>query len=251
MTTPERAVAAAPPPAPAPSPAPARVLVVEDDPAQARLVDTLMRALGHVHAGTVATGEAALPLAGHADLILCDYQLEGKLTGLDVLRDVKARMLSASVVIMTAHGSERIAAEALRLGAADYIIKDANFTSLLPEVVRRVLHVRRMEEALREAHEKVLRAERRAAIAEVAVAISHEVNNPLMALRTQLELLRLDAAALPAAARRNLDDAILQVDRIALVLRRVAEHDRQTTTYVGGTRMLDLGTRDTKETTRR
>ncbi|HWO87793.1 MAG TPA: response regulator [Gemmatimonadales bacterium] len=222
---------------------PARALVVEDDPAQARLVQTLVQACGLTVSGTVARGEDALPQLSHADVALCDYQLAGALTGLDVLRDAKARMLSVSVIIMTAHGSEKVASEALRAGAADYVIKDASFTALLPEVLRRVLHVRRVEAALRDAQEQLVRAERRAAIAEVAVAISHEVNNPLMALRTQLELLRLDGGSLPDAARKSLDSAIQQVDRISTVLRRVAEHNRESTTYVGKTRMLDLGSR--------
>lgn len=226
----------------APGP-PARALIVEDDPAQAQLVNALIQSVGLSVSGAVSRGEDALPLLSHCELAVCDYQLEGSLTGLDVLRDARARLLPVSVIIMTAYGSEKVAAEALRNGAADYVIKDASFSALLPEVLRRVLHVRAVEAALREAQEQLVRAERRAAIAEVAVALSHEVNNPLMALRTQLELLRLDAASLPDQARHSLDSAIQQVDRISAVLRRVSEHNSETTTYVGQTRMLDLGPR--------
>jgi two-component system NtrC family sensor kinase len=100
-----------------------------------------------------------------------------------------------------------------------------------------------VERALADAQQQVVVAERRAAIGQVAVAISHEMNNPLMALRTQLELLKMDVAQLPDAVRKNVDDAIAQVDRIAAVVKRVAEHEHQAAvTYVGKTKMIDLST---------
>jgi DNA-binding response OmpR family regulator len=218
-----------------------RVLIVEDDPAQARLVEVLVSAAGLASVGTATGTVAAVELAPQADVILADYQLDGDSTGLDVLREVRARRLPASVVVMTGHGSERVAAEALHLGASDYIIKDENFAQLLPEVLARVIRVRAMERALAAAQESLIRAERRAAIGEIVVALSHEINNPLMALRAQLDLLRLDEAALPPAGRAALDVAQGQFGRIAELLRRLRELDlEEPTTYVGATRMTNL-----------
>jgi DNA-binding response OmpR family regulator len=217
------------------------ILIVEDDPAQARLVQLLVAGAGLVCVGTASSAEAALTLAPQADVILMDYQLEGDRSGLDVLREVRNRGSTASVVMMTGHGSERVASEALHLGANDYIIKDDAFTQLLPEVLARVVRVREIERALAEAQQSLIRAERRAAIGEIVVALSHEINNPLMALRAQLDLVGLDEGALPPASRAALALARTQVARIADLLKRLAELDReQATTYVGGTRMTDL-----------
>ncbi len=217
------------------------MLVVEDDPAQARLVEAVAQSIGLVSCGVAATAEAALGMAAGADIILLDHRLDGGMTGLDVLREVRARQLEAKVIVMTAHGSERLAAEALRLGADDYLVKDTQFAELLPQVLRRVTHLRRVELALARAQDQVVVAERRAAIGEITVAISHEMNNPLMALRTQLELMRLDVASLPSPLRANLEAAIEQVDRITAVVKRVAEHDRDASvSYPGGRRMTDL-----------
>lgn len=220
----------------------ARILVVEDDPAQAQLCLALAQSIGLVPAGTAISAESALGLAAHADIILTDYQLGGTGTGFDVLREVRARNLPVKVILMTAHGSERLAAEALRLGADDYLIKDTGFTEFLPQVLRRVAHLRHVEQALTAAQQQVVRAERRAAIGELTVAISHEMNNPLMALRAQLELLKLDAGKLPAEVQQNIHGAIAQVDRISAVVKRVADHARTagTVEYVGGTKMTDL-----------
>ena len=193
--------------------------------------------------GTAASADQALELAPQADVILMDYRLEGDRSGLDVLREIRRQGSAASVVMMTGHGSERVASEALHLGANDYIIKDEAFTQLLPEVLARVVKMREIERALAEAQQSLIKAERRAAIGEIVVALSHEINNPLMALSAQLDLMGLDAASLTEDERAALALARSQVARIADLLRRLAELDHeQATTYVGGTRMTDLKT---------
>ena len=225
---------AAPPPA-------VRVLVVEDDPAQARLVQLLIAQAGLACAGVAGTAAAAVRLAPEADVILMDYRLEGGATGLDALREIRAAALPAAVVMMTGHGSERVAAEAMHLGASDYIIKDEGFTQLLPEVLARVVWVREIERQLAAARQNLIQAERRAAIGEIVVALSHEINNPLMALSAQLDLMGLDEPALPAASRASLAQARTQLARIADLLKRLTDLDRaQPTTYVGDIRMTDL-----------
>ena len=218
-----------------------QVLIVEDDPVQARLVQLLVTSAGLGVAAVVDTAEAAAKLAPEADVVLMDYRLKGGRTGLDALREIRAAGLQASVIMMTGHGSERVAAEALHLGANDYIIKDESFTELLPEVLARVARVREMERQLAVAQQNLIRAERRAAIGEIVVALSHEINNPLMALSAQLDLVRLDEPAFPSTSRAALAQARGQLVRIAELLKRLAELDReQATTYVGETRMTDL-----------
>ena len=227
--------------APPDAPGPVTVLVVEDDPAQARLVQLLIAGAGLVCVGTAASAERALELAPKAEIILMDYRLEGDRSGLDVLREIRRTGSLASVVMMTGHGSERVASEALHLGANDYIIKDEAFTQLLPDVLARVVRTREIERALADAQQSLIRAERRVAIGEIVVALSHEINNPLMALSAQLDLIGLDAGSLPPDGRAALALARSQVARIADLLRRLAELDHeQATTYVGGTRMTDL-----------
>ncbi len=227
------------------APRPAAVLIVEDDPAQARLVQLLVTGAALTCVGTAATAETALTLAPQADVVLLDYRLAGDRSGLDVLRELRRRGSTAAVVMMTAHGSERVAAEALHLGANDYIIKDEAFGQLLPEVLARVVHMREIEAALANAQRSLIRAERRAAIGEIVVALSHEINNPLMALTAQLDLVGLDAGVLPAGGREALALARGQLARIAELLKRLAELDHdETTSYVGTTRMTDLTAKD-------
>lgn len=223
-----------------PGRAPDRILIVEDDPAQARLHQAIAASVGLVHVGTVGTASGALTLAPQADIILLDHRLTGEKTGLDVLREIRQAGLPAAVVLVTAHGSEHLVAEALRLGATDYVVKDERLATTLPEVLRRVVRVRRIEQALRSNRGDVIRLERTAAIREVVIALSHELNSPLQALATQLEMLHL-AGGLPETVRANVAAAQAELARITGVLLRARELEGDAaTTYVGPTRMTDL-----------
>jgi len=56
------------------------------------------------------------------DIIFLDLKMQG-MDGLEVLKTIKERDSSASVVIITAHGTVDIAVEAMKLGAADFMQK--------------------------------------------------------------------------------------------------------------------------------
>src|ERR1044072_6529215 len=72
-----------------------------------------------------ASAETARALLNQneTDLLLLDVNLPG-LSGLDFLRELKSANGNAPlVIIVTAHGSERMAVEAVKAGAHDYISK--------------------------------------------------------------------------------------------------------------------------------
>lgn len=117
---------------------PARLLVVDDDPEAVLLIVKRLQPEGYI-IDTAADGQEALEKVFSApfDLILLDIKLP-KVDGLEVLSQVKDRHPGIAVVMMTAYGSEKIAAEALRRGADDYIIKPIDEVELEP-TVREVL----------------------------------------------------------------------------------------------------------------
>src|SRR5207253_350732 len=57
------------------------------------------------------------------DLVLTDLALGSGPSGMDVLGKVKALRPESAVVMITAHGSEKIAVEAMKAGAEDYVPK--------------------------------------------------------------------------------------------------------------------------------
>ncbi len=117
------------------------VLLVEDDVDQAEMVArTLRRQDGSFEVTAVVDGPACLDaLTGHAyELILLDYSLP-RMNGLEVLAEIRRRGALVPVVMVTGQGDERVAVEAMRTGAADYVIKSAGYLTTLPTVIRKVL----------------------------------------------------------------------------------------------------------------
>jgi DNA-binding NtrC family response regulator len=110
---------------------PARVLVVEDDEVLGRLLADLLRQAG-LEPEHVAAGELALEhlQTGHFDIVLTDLRLPG-LGGLDLLSQVAHRWPDVPVVVLTAHGTIPVAVEAMRQGAADFLLKPFDRAHLL------------------------------------------------------------------------------------------------------------------------
>jgi len=102
----------------------ARILVVEDERAIRLALSGLLRRTGY-EVEVVESGEAAARrVADQAfDLVLTDLALGEGRTGMDVLLAVKAARRETAVVMITAHGTEKLAVEAIKNGADDYVPK--------------------------------------------------------------------------------------------------------------------------------
>ncbi len=119
----------------------ANILVIEDEPILAKNITDFFVLNDH-DATCVKEGEAGVESAqaGWPDVILCDYQLPG-ISGLDVLRQLRAVNNPAAFIVLTAHGSVDTAVEAMKLGASDFISKPVDLQALLL-VVERALKYR-------------------------------------------------------------------------------------------------------------
>jgi signal transduction histidine kinase len=82
---------------------------------------------------------------------------------------------------------------------------------------------------------------RQAAILETAIAVNHEVNNPLTAVLGNTQLLLLQSESLDEKTRKRLQDIEKSALRIKDVTQKLLKnHPHRTTDYPGGLRMLDL-----------
>jgi DNA-binding NtrC family response regulator len=106
-----------------------RVLIVDDDPVQRRILEDCIRRFGF-DTRTASSGEEALELvvgAGRGDfaLVLLDLVMPGT-DGMAVLENLRARPGVPPIIVQSAHGSIDRAIAAMRAGAVDFIIKPAN-----------------------------------------------------------------------------------------------------------------------------
>jgi DNA-binding response OmpR family regulator len=216
-----------------------RILIADDDPTIVRLMSSALTRKGFPPPLEVSTGQAAVSSADQADILLLDYQLPD-LSGMEVLEQLRHHPNPPSVVLVTAHGGEQVAAGALRLGAEDYLTKDAALVELLPEVVERVRRTRALRAALAEAERDLMLAARREAIGEMTVTLHHEINNPLMTAFAELSIL-LDDDHLSPDHRPGVEEIKAALERIRDIMRRAGDlQSAQAVEYVDGIAMMDL-----------
>jgi DNA-binding NtrC family response regulator len=122
-----------------------RVLIVEDEAAIRLALTGLLRREGY-EVEQADCGEAAIAKlrADAVDLVLTDLALGNGPSGMDVLRASKQHQPETPVVMITAHGSEKIAVEAMKAGATDYVPKPFD-NDEIRLVLRRALERTRLE----------------------------------------------------------------------------------------------------------
>jgi two-component system response regulator AtoC len=115
---------------------PKRILVVDDEAKMRRLLELALKGLGH-EVVQAEDGEAALAAfdATPFDLVLSDLRMP-RMDGLQLLRALRERGQDVPVIVLTAHASIETAVEAMRLGAADYMLRPLEMKDMELAVTR-------------------------------------------------------------------------------------------------------------------
>jgi DNA-binding NtrC family response regulator len=123
----------------------ARVLVVDDDAVGRYTLKGLLEDEG-LTVEEAPDGQAALERLqrGELDLVISDLRMP-RLDGLELLRRAQTLSPPPRIILLTAHGSERHAVEAMKLGALDYFRKPFNVEEVLA-VVRRSIATLQLEQ---------------------------------------------------------------------------------------------------------
>ena len=113
-----------------------RILLVEDEHNMARTLAKNLERAGH-EVEHAPHGEAALARLGEArfDVVLTDLKMP-VMDGMQLLRAMHERESAPVVVVLTGYGTIESAVEAMKLGAADYLIKDARPQEILLTIER-------------------------------------------------------------------------------------------------------------------
>jgi len=121
-----------------------RLLLVEDTPSILRLYHEFLVKLD-VELIDADTGARATAVLRETipDVVLLDLELPDT-NGIEILRAIRQRGLPTAVIVVTAHGSVKVAVEAMREGAYDFIVKPFAPDRLLV-TVRNALERRQLE----------------------------------------------------------------------------------------------------------
>ncbi len=105
------------------------ILIVDDDPAQRRLLESVVGSQGY-RTLTASDGRQALETlrgtkGGSVDLLLLDLVMPG-VSGMNVLEEIRPEMPGLPIVVLTANGSVTTVVQAMQAGANDFIVKPAS-----------------------------------------------------------------------------------------------------------------------------
>ncbi len=210
---------------------PVRILIMEDDAGQARLAQRTLQRAGYA-VEVASNGDTGLALyeTGSYDMLLVDYQMP-RTGGLEVLRTLTLRGALPPTIMVTGHGDEAMAVEAMKLGAGDYVVKDIDglYLTLLPTVVARVLQQQRLLAENRRLEEHLRHSQKIEAIGILAGGIAHDFNNILAAILGFTELAAYDVPP-ASAAGRCLREVLTAGKRAKELVQQILAFSRKTMT---------------------
>jgi len=116
------------------------ILIVDDEPIVRESIRDWLKETGYT-VFTAESGEQALELLNHREIgvIVLDIRLPGR-TGISILREIREKKPLIQSIIITAYPSSDLTAEALKLGALDYLVKPIipdDLEKLVREAVRK------------------------------------------------------------------------------------------------------------------
>ena len=213
---------------------PSHLLLVDDEAHNRKLLRMVLRQ-GDYTFSEAEDGKQALAIlhTENVDLVLLDLMMPSP-NGFDVIHAMRTseRLRDIPVIVASASTAPDDVERSLSLGAADYFMKpltewDIRFQ--LPIKVRNAI-------GLTKASEERLKAERMKAVSAMAVALNHEINNPLQVIQGNAQLLYVNPGISPEA-REKVQRIRQATETIAGLTHRIAAlRDIVTVDYPAGNR---------------
>jgi len=233
------------------------VLLIEDDPGDARLVAEVLKQAGNMHfalenVNNLADGLAKLSVR-QFDVVLLDLSLPDSF-GVSTMDQVLDQAPDQPIIVLTGAKDEQLAMELSKKGAQDYLVKSempggvlARSIAYAVERKAAELELNQTVAALQKANHKILEQqksvieeERLKVLLQMAGATSHELNQPLMALLGSIEIMRLKEK-IPEEFSRHINRIETSGRRIAEIVQKMsAIRQVELKPYPGGECIINL-----------
>ena len=163
------------------------IAVIDDDPGDTELLRQYLEDIREWDVDLLTyedSGSARSGLAGRAvDAIFVDYLL-GAETGLEVLEQLLSLNITAPIIMLTGQGSEEVAVQALKAGAADYMTKGTLSGDSLKRAIANAIEKRELRCSLEDHRKNLERSnkdlvKKNEEIRNFYHTLSHELKTPL------------------------------------------------------------------------
>jgi signal transduction histidine kinase len=163
------------------------ILLVDDEAGIRKVLGISLADLGYtVHTAEDAARALELIEAVSPTIILTDIKMPG-MSGIELLKTIKARYPDTEVIMLTGHGDMDLAVESLKHRATDFITKPISDDALNVALqragerigMRRQLaaYTQNLEHLVEEKSRQLIEAERLAAVGETVAGLSHTIKN--------------------------------------------------------------------------
>jgi len=214
---------------------PITVAVADDNPADAAYLQRRLREVRQyevsvVHCPTAQGAEEYLRTS-QADCILLDYRL-GAESGLELLARLREQGVDTPVIAVSGQGDERVATEAMKLGANDYLPKTAVTAEALERAITNAIEKQLLQRRLREQQTE---------LQSFVSVVAHDLQQPLAAIANNVELIRdyydhaldekgrdfVQAAIRMSRRMSKMIDGLLAYSRVGRAAKALGEVDLQ------------------------
>jgi len=178
-----------------------KILLVEEDPGDARLMADLLSSSSDAQYKLTVTDrlESGIGLLGEEafDLVLLDLALPDS-DGLETFQTLHSRAPTVPIIVLTGLDVESIGATAVQKGAQDYLIKGLVDRSALVRSVRYAIERSSLEG-------QILQSHRMESLGRLAGGVAHEFNNLLTPIinHTHMAMTEMPIASRPFGALRR------------------------------------------------
>jgi signal transduction histidine kinase len=170
---------------------PPRVLIAEDDPAAANVLETLLGRVGY-EVAVAGDGSEALQMLEEGpppDVLLLDWMLP-EISGLEICYRVRERWdpISLPILMVTAKTDAESISAAFDAGASDYLTKPFLGAELRARIAAHLRVKQLLEERMR-FEEHLMEREKLSTLGLLVSGVAHDLNNPLGGISGYAQLL--------------------------------------------------------------